>query len=509
MNKRIHLAVVVCFLNEEEHLGRLLGSIERQSEPPDQLLLVDDGSTDESVAIADEFATRIGYARVIRREYQTPGTDRLASAPELRAFLAGVEQLEDGWDVVVKMDGDLELPSSLCREARDRFEANPRLGITGSELAVIDEDGNTRREPNPSYHVRGPNKFYRRECFETISPLPTFLGWDTIDDLRARAAEWETQSFAPTSGLAVHLRPTGLHDGRLRAYRRWGACAWAYGAHPFWVLAGAARRTGRPPRVVAGAAYLIGWLQAALTDRPRAEPEILALRRHEDLDRLRTAIGMGRSSGARRSAASTPEAPDPPGALAEFSPSPARAPLYLAQLAERIIARAYTLIAQSSLGSLGAGSVLKPSVRLIGPRQIHIGADVQLGPDTWLQVLSPQGRLSIGERTQCTGALFVSVVSEVRIGRSVLFARYVHIADHEHAHAETNLPVNEQGIAKIAPVVIEDGAWLSQGVVILPGVTIGQGAVIGANSVVRDDIPAHTVAVGAPARVVKRLSRGE
>ena len=54
-----------------------------------------------------------------------------------------------------------------------------------------------------------------------------------------------------------------------------------------------------------------------------------------------------------------------------------------------------------------------------------------------------------------------------------------------------------------------DGAWLAQNVVVLSGVTIGAGAVVGANSVVRDDIPPGAVAVGAPARVVRRGPRTE
>jgi hypothetical protein len=216
--------------------------------------------------------------------------DRLTGAPELRAFLWGVGLLDPGWDIVAKLDGDLHLSASLFGDVRDRFRADQQLGITGADLAVREPNGRTRLERSPGYHVRGPNKFYRRACFERISPLPAILGWDTIDDLRAQAAGWTAASFMPTSGPSIHLRPTGRHDGRLRAQRRWGACAWAYGAHPLWIAVSALRRSAVSPGGVAGIHYLAGWLAAGLRGEPRAEPELLARRRREDLDRLRSPI---------------------------------------------------------------------------------------------------------------------------------------------------------------------------------------------------------------------------
>jgi acetyltransferase-like isoleucine patch superfamily enzyme len=66
-----------------------------------------------------------------------------------------------------------------------------------------------------------------------------------------------------------------------------------------------------------------------------------------------------------------------------------------------------------------------------------------------------------------------------------------------------------QGVDKIQPVLIKRGAWLGQNVVVCPGVTIGRGSVIGANSVVVKDIPDFSVAVGAPARVVKSITSRE
>jgi acetyltransferase-like isoleucine patch superfamily enzyme len=85
----------------------------------------------------------------------------------------------------------------------------------------------------------------------------------------------------------------------------------------------------------------------------------------------------------------------------------------------------------------------------------------------------------------------------------------VYVADHSHAFADTTRAVLDQGIDRVAPVEIGDGAWLGENVVVGPGVRIGRGAVVGANSVVLDDVPDHSVAVGAPARVVRTLVERE
>ena len=71
-----------------------------------------------------------------------------------------------------------------------------------------------------------------------------------------------------------------------------------------------------------------------------------------------------------------------------------------------------------------------------------------------------------------------------------------------HAFDDRTRAVLDQGITRVGPVEIGDGAWLGQNVVVGPGVRVGKGAVVGANSVVLEDVPDFEVAVGAPARVV-------
>lgn len=71
-------------------------------------------------------------------------------------------------------------------------------------------------------------------------------------------------------------------------------------------------------------------------------------------------------------------------------------------------------------------------------------------------------------------------------------------------HAE-NIEDRNKGLEKALPITIEDNVWLGGNVSILPGVTIGEGSIIGAGSVVHKDIPANSVAVGVPCRVVRAV----
>ena len=79
----------------------------------------------------------------------------------------------------------------------------------------------------------------------------------------------------------------------------------------------------------------------------------------------------------------------------------------------------------------------------------------------------------------------------------------VYISDNLHGYEDINTPIKDQPIRQINPVRIGEGSWIGVGVAVM-GATIGRHCVIGANSVVTRDIPDYSVAVGIPAKVIKR-----
>ncbi len=178
------------------------------------------------------------------------------------------------------------------------------------------------------------------------------------------------------------------------------------------------------------------------------------------------------------------------------------------RLAARAYAKTFSLAVSGAFGSFGARSVLVPPVRLVGESRIAVGDDVYVGRGSWLQTLEgPErgGVLEIGDGTSIAGRCVLSAARSVRLGRRVLLASNVYISDHIHAYDDPARAVLDQGLERLEPVEIGDGAWLGQNVVVCPGVTIGRGAVIGANSVVLGDVPDYSLAVGVPATVVRRF----
>ena len=281
------IVLVVPFLNEEAYLDTLLSSVASQTRPPDRLVLVDDGSTDRSYDIAARFGTTRDYVTVHRRPPRAVPSDRLATAAELQAFQWAIDQLEDCWDVVGKVDADLLLPSALLATLQHEFEVEPNLGMAGAFLSTLEPDGAPVRLRTPPNHVIGATKFYRRECFEQISPIPQILGWDTVDETRARMRGWRTASIAIPGGDPLHLRPMGSHDGLLRAHWRWGLCAYGYGEHPLHVLLIGMRKAFDPPRVLGGLGYVGGWAYGCARRLPRAEPELRDYVHRDQLRRIR------------------------------------------------------------------------------------------------------------------------------------------------------------------------------------------------------------------------------
>ena len=172
--------------------------------------------------------------------------------------------------------------------------------------------------------------------------------------------------------------------------------------------------------------------------------------------------------------------------------------------------------AARGFGSFGAGSLIcHPLDTLVNPQAIHIGEGTLVAAHCVLSAGWTPDQPDLGERVlgigdRCLIGLGSSLVAHrsVEIGDDVWTGQGVRITDMNHGYERLDVPIAQQWMDE-QPVSIGDGAWLGHGTVVLPGSTIGRHAVVGANSVVVGDIPDFSVAVGAPARVVRRYVAGE
>lgn len=146
------------------------------------------------------------------------------------------------------------------------------------------------------------------------------------------------------------------------------------------------------------------------------------------------------------------------------------------------------------------------------PKYISLGNNVYLDNNVILQIPeehaeygSQKPKLEIEDKVTVGSTTMISAAKSIRIKKNVLISQHCFIGDHNHEYKDINTPIRYQGL-NASPIVIDEGAWIGANVTVASGVKIGKNAVIGANSVVTKDIPDYCVAVGLPAKVIKKYN---
>lgn len=153
------------------------------------------------------------------------------------------------------------------------------------------------------------------------------------------------------------------------------------------------------------------------------------------------------------------------------------------------------------LGSCGENVVIEDGVRIFHPERIYIGNNVYIGHDTILKGYYKHD-LMIGDNVWIGQMCFIHGAGGVSIGKNVGIGPCVKI--HAAFHKEEKNNEILFSTLDFNPIFIEDGCNIGIGAVILPGSRIGENSKVGANAVVKSSIPSNSIAVGIPARVIKR-----
>jgi acetyltransferase-like isoleucine patch superfamily enzyme len=143
---------------------------------------------------------------------------------------------------------------------------------------------------------------------------------------------------------------------------------------------------------------------------------------------------------------------------------------------------------------------------------ICIGSNVHIGANALINVVkntvkSDVPNIIIGDNVVSTGMLQIHALDAVTIEDNVMLAMNVFIVDTSHGFANGEIPYKDQGFFRTGKVIIGNGSWIGQNVVVLSNVKIGRQCIIGANSVVTADIPDFSIAAGSPAVVKKYWDR--
>jgi lipopolysaccharide O-acetyltransferase len=178
------------------------------------------------------------------------------------------------------------------------------------------------------------------------------------------------------------------------------------------------------------------------------------------------------------------------------------------------LSKIYTKLALLGVAHLGKNSIVKPILNIANKEKIWIGNNVNIGGFCWISVSTDFGgykgksknkiRLKIGNNVDIGNNAFILANNSVEIGDNVMMGPYVYISDHIHTYEDVSRNLKEQPLSSGGFVKVGDNVFIGIKASILQNVIIGDRAIIGANTVVTKDVPAYSVVVGNPARVIKK-----
>ncbi len=268
--------------DEEEYLRSTIESMAAQTIRPAEWVIVNDGSTDKTGQILEEAAKKYPWILPVHRVNRG---FRKSGGGVVEAFNDGYKAVAlQEQDFIVKLDGDLSFEPDYFEKCFSRFEEDPLLGVGGGVVYHL-ENGKKQFEKNPSFHVRGATKIYRRACWEAIGGFWPAPGWDTMDEVKACMLGWKTRSF-PDLEL-VHHRVTGAADGTWANLVKNGRADYICGYHPLFMLSKCLVRLPLKPSLLGSFALFYGYASGYFKGIPQVDDRrTIEYLRRQQINRL-------------------------------------------------------------------------------------------------------------------------------------------------------------------------------------------------------------------------------
>jgi len=263
--------------NEERYVAQTLDSVVGQTAPPLEWVIVNDGSTDRSPDIVSQYARQYPWIRLVHSN----ASKRSRGGHVVDLFYKGFEHIKaKHFDFIVKLDCDLSFAGDFFAVALQHLDDNPRLGVT-SGISHIMIDGQLVAEGAAPGHTLGASKIYRYSCFQDIGGLVRSMGWDGIDEIKARMLGWEARPIREL--VVLHHRPEGKQLGTFASGLERGRGSYFMGYHPMFLMARVCRQILRPRHFVDGIAMFAGYTSALLKREERIPDSsfINFLRKHQ------------------------------------------------------------------------------------------------------------------------------------------------------------------------------------------------------------------------------------
>jgi poly-beta-1,6-N-acetyl-D-glucosamine synthase len=274
-------AIVTPARDEAENLRRLASCLAAQTVLPRSWHIVENGSTDGTLELAQELAAEHEWIHVL----SLPGSsvaDR--GAPVVRALQAGIAALDKTPDVLVNVDADISMEPDYFERLLAKFDEHPSLGIA-SGSCLEERKGVWEQRFVTGTTAWGASRAYRWECLQGLLPLEERVAWDGIDEFKANARGWRTHAFEEL--LFRHHRREGERDGaNWHVRRNEGRTAHYLGYRAWYLVLRSLWHARRDPTALAMVwGYVGAFLRRA--QRSRDEEARAYLRGQQSLRNLR------------------------------------------------------------------------------------------------------------------------------------------------------------------------------------------------------------------------------
>ncbi|MDF0708991.1 glycosyltransferase [Flagellimonas okinawensis] len=258
----MRISIVIPAHNEAAFLKDCLDSISVQTYLPNEVIVVDDNSSDDTYTIAQNYAQTHDWIKVIQR---SSADEHIPGKKVVDTFNFGLKHTSE-YDLIGKFDADIVLPPDYFELIVNQFQANWKLGMCAGLLYI--KKGNDWIYENiaDKTHIRGPIKLYHKACFDKIGGLRPGVGWDTVDTLLAKFHDFETLTIPELQ--VKHLRPTG-HGYSQKNYQIKGIAMYKMGYGLVITKIAALKMAWQAKNPILYFQIIIGFLKAFIQKQPK------------------------------------------------------------------------------------------------------------------------------------------------------------------------------------------------------------------------------------------------
>ncbi len=248
--------IIIPAYNEEAFMAITLQSLLEQTVLPSKIIVVNDSSTDTTAEIVTSFSEKFPFITLVNKKSDAI---HLPGSKVIQAFHEGEKNIDDNYDIIVKVDADLIFPNNYFETIIKHFQSDSKIGMAGG-FCYIEKNGDWILENlTDKDHIRGALKAYRKETYKQIGGLKPAMGWDTVDELLCKFYNWKV--VTDESLHVKHLKPTGASYNKAARYKQ-GEAFYSLG-YGFFITAIAslklASRKGKPLLFID---YIMGFWKA-------------------------------------------------------------------------------------------------------------------------------------------------------------------------------------------------------------------------------------------------------